>query len=364
MRHLSVIIPTLNEADYLPGLLDALSGQTRLPDEIIVADAGSTDGTVELARGCGAAVVRGGMPGAGRNAGAMAAKGDVLLFLDADVLPGYEFVGRALAEFTDAGFAVATCAIEALGGNLADQVIIGATRLYLQVIQPISPRAPGACIVVRSEVHRAIGGFDESLMMSEDHDYVRRASQYGEFGVLTSVRIPVSLRRLEKEGLTRLALKFLWCEMYALAGKPVHSLPFEYEFGTHRKASPPRGVLLVDIAQLRAQLGQFGNPLQRLSRKGLNQLRRLVESEPIEATHERLRLLLEHNDLDVLERYLRRRLMLMRTNPRSLQNRMKELPRESIRLLEPYWPRSRRPEESPREPDDEGAQQGRPRSGT
>jgi glycosyltransferase involved in cell wall biosynthesis len=357
LQHLSVIIPTLNEAEYLPGLLDALGGQTRRPDEIIVADAGSTDGTVELARGRGAVVVRGGMPGVGRNAGALAAKGDVLMFLDADVLPASDFVGQALAEFADAGYAVATCAIEALGGSLADQVIVGATRLYLQVIQSISARAPGACIVVRSEVHRAIGGFDESLMLSEDHDYVRRASQYGEFGVLTSVRIPVSLRRLEEEGLTRLALKFLWCEMYALAGKPVHSLPFEYEFGTHRRASSSRGQLLVDIAQLRAQLGQFGNPLQRLSKEGLNQLRRLVESEPMEATQERLRLLLEHNDLDVLERYLRRRLMLMRTNPKSLQNRLRGLPRESIRLLEPYWPRSHRPEEPPRGTDDESAQQ-------
>jgi len=39
--HLSVIIPTLNEIAYLPQLLDALAKQTRLPDEIIVADAGS-----------------------------------------------------------------------------------------------------------------------------------------------------------------------------------------------------------------------------------------------------------------------------------------------------------------------------------
>jgi glycosyltransferase involved in cell wall biosynthesis len=343
---ISLIIPTLNEAAYLPTLLDALSRQTRPPDEVIVADAGSVDGTAELARQRGARVVRGGMPGVGRNAGARAATGDVFLFFDADVLPPSDFIERALDEFTRERYAVATCPIAPLDGDLADRVIIQATNLYLQVVRPISPRAPGFCILARREVHRAIGGFDESLKLSEDHDYVRRASQYGEFGVLTGVRIPVSMRRLEKEGLTRLALKYLWCEMYALAGKPVRSMPFEYEFGAHRPAALPAGAgrFLIDIAELRAQLGRFENPIQRLSRSGLDRLHRLVELDPVDATRERLRLLLELPDLDMLDRYLQQRLALIPRDGKSLHktwSRLKTLPGESIRLLEPDWLRSR-----------------------
>ena len=87
MPKVSVIIPTLNESAYLPALLDALRGQTRPPDEVIVADAGSTDGTVELVQAHGARVVPGGMPAVGRNAGAQVAIGDLFLFFDADVLP-------------------------------------------------------------------------------------------------------------------------------------------------------------------------------------------------------------------------------------------------------------------------------------
>lgn len=49
-QSISVIIPTLNEATQLPMLLDALQSQTRPPDEIIITDAGSKDGTAELAR--------------------------------------------------------------------------------------------------------------------------------------------------------------------------------------------------------------------------------------------------------------------------------------------------------------------------
>jgi glycosyltransferase involved in cell wall biosynthesis len=80
--HLSIIIPTLNEIAYLPHLLDALAMQNRLPDEIIVADAGSKDNTVELAQSRCVHVVHGGMPAVGRNVGARAAKGGLLSFFD------------------------------------------------------------------------------------------------------------------------------------------------------------------------------------------------------------------------------------------------------------------------------------------
>lgn len=66
---ISVVVPALNEAAYLPNLLEALAAQTRPANEVIVADAGSTDGTPEIARRYGARVVKGGSPAAGRNAG-------------------------------------------------------------------------------------------------------------------------------------------------------------------------------------------------------------------------------------------------------------------------------------------------------
>jgi hypothetical protein len=349
-RTVSIIIPALNEAAYLPGLLDALRGQTCPVAEIIVADAGSIDGTADIARLRGAYVVRGGMPAVGRNAGAQAATGDVFLFLDADVLPPEDFIEHALVEFTHAGYDVATCLIEPLGNNLADRIIIEAVNLYLQVLQPISPRAPGFCILADRAIHQSIGGFDESLRLSEDHDYVQRASQRGEFGILTGVHIPVSMRRLEKEGLIQLGLKYLWCEMSALAGKPVHSTPFEYSFGAYQTDAPAMGTQLIDIAELRAQLGRYANPLQHLSRTSLDQLRHLVELEPVDVTIERIRLLFEHHDLDTLNRYLQQRLTLIRPNSQSLQEtwmKFKSLPQESIRLLEPHRARSNHTDEPP-----------------
>ncbi len=340
MRRLSVIIPALNESVYLPGLLDALNKQTCPPDEVIVADAGSRDGTVELARQRGARIVQGGMPAVGRNAGAKAAAGDLFQFFDADVMPGTDYVARATDEFTSAGYAVATCLLGAQSAEPGDRVLIDATNLMLQLARPISPRAPGFCILARRDVHEAIGGFDESLKMSEDHDYVRRAAQYGEFGILTSVRIPVSMRRLDREGLPALALKYLWCELQALEGKPIRSTPFEYKMGSFEQTTPETGRPLLDVGELRRRLGSLDNPLERLSRASVSQLKRLAELSSEDAKRMPVRLHLEPPDLDALERYLQQRQRLLRENHELLKHRWEKFttsPRESIRLLEPSW---------------------------
>ncbi len=235
----SVVIPTLNEAAYLPHLLEALAAQTLPADEIIVADAHSTDGTPELARRYGARVVPGGTPAVGRNAGARAASGDLLLFLDADVVPLPDFIERAVTEFLRRRCDVATVRVVPWDGNLMERVVHEAANLYFILMQPVLPYAPGFCILVRKSLHEQIGGFDETLRMSEDMDYVRRAARSGRFAVLTSTCIPVSMRRIRKEGMLRLGVKYLWCEAQMLRGKPIHRIPFEYEFGAFPPPSRP-----------------------------------------------------------------------------------------------------------------------------
>ncbi|MCS7178728.1 MAG: glycosyltransferase [Anaerolineae bacterium] len=234
----SVIIPALNEAGYLPHLLEALAAQTRPAEEVIVADAGSINGTPDLARKYGARTVRGGSPAAGRNAGARVATGNLLLFLDADVVPPPDFIERALREFLQKGYDVATARVAPWDGNLMERVAHDMANLYFILMQSILPYAPGFCILIRRELHETIGGFDETLRMSEDIDYVRRAARFGRFGILTSTYIPVSMRRFRKEGMLRVGVKYLWCEAQMLRGKPLREIPFEYEFGSFPPPAP------------------------------------------------------------------------------------------------------------------------------
>jgi 4,4'-diaponeurosporenoate glycosyltransferase len=93
LRTLTVVVPARNEADRLPRLLESLQRQTRRPDDTIVVDDHSTDGTARVARSFpGVSVVTAPDVPAGWtgkcwacSVGADAADGELLLFLDADV---------------------------------------------------------------------------------------------------------------------------------------------------------------------------------------------------------------------------------------------------------------------------------------
>ncbi len=314
---LSVVIPTLNEARNLPRLLEALHRQTRPPEEIIVADADSTDGTAAVAREWGAKVVPGGRPAEGRNAGARASRGQLLLFLDADVLPDSDFVKRFLQGFEARGLDVATCLTAPLSGRRIHELLSEAANLYLQLVQNVAPHAPGYCILVRRWLHEAIDGFNEALAMAEDHDYVQRAAKVGRFGVVTEATIRVSTRRMEKEGLFRLGMKYLYCELHALTGRPMYSVPFAYEFGAYDR---PR-VRRFDLERLRRQISAE-NPLLRLGERGREILNQLGSSDQSpQAFHQRLQELLPE-EVGALRDYLRQRLLTPRLGePPFLDNR-------------------------------------------
>lgn len=231
---ISVIIPTKDEEAFLPRLLKSLRDQTRVPDEVIIADAGSTDDTCEIARSFGARVVEGGLPGVGRNKGAEAANGDTLLFFDADVrLVEPDFIERSLEQMDDREWDIATCDVEPLSDNHLDKVLHKAYNKYVRVCGSRLPHAAGFCIFVKSDLHERIGGFDERIKFCEDHDYARRAAKEGTFGVLDP-RIPVSVRRLNRDGRLNIALKFALAELHLVTLGPIRHDKFEYRFG-HKK---------------------------------------------------------------------------------------------------------------------------------
>ncbi|HWL01115.1 MAG TPA: glycosyltransferase family 2 protein [Microbacteriaceae bacterium] len=99
----SVVIPSYNDAVMLEQCLTALDGQTRLADEVVVVDNGSSDATVDVALAHGARVVtepKRGIPQA-TSAGLDAAKGDVIGRLDADSIPPKDWIARIAVAFED-----------------------------------------------------------------------------------------------------------------------------------------------------------------------------------------------------------------------------------------------------------------------
>lgn len=227
----SIVIPAYNEEELLPRLLASIRSQRFSDYEIIVADAGSTDRTRELAESFGARVVRGGMPGPGRNRGASAAAGGLLLFLDADVvLPGPDWLGAKVRQFERRGLDVGTCLIRPLGGRVIDHVSHGVFNAHMYATQLVRAHAPGFCIFARRELHERLGGFDEKITLAEDHDYVMRGSRIGKFRVLHGSRIHVSVRRFDRDGRLATFRKFLKAELHILMrGRAPEGI--EYTFG-------------------------------------------------------------------------------------------------------------------------------------
>lgn len=228
---ISVIIPTLNEEEDLPVLLDSLSKQSCRDFEVIVADAGSSDNTVKIAKKYKARVVPGGMPGVGRNRGAEVAEGQYLFFLDADVRLPPDFLQNAADEMDERFLDLATCEFHPDSELKLDDIMFRFANLSVKMNQDLNPRAAGFCIFITRRLFRRIGGFDESLKLAEDHDLVQRASRFRPLRVLRNAYLKVSVRRLEKEGRFSLIQKYLKVEMHLLFKGNVREDIVDYEFG-------------------------------------------------------------------------------------------------------------------------------------
>jgi glycosyltransferase involved in cell wall biosynthesis len=321
-RSISVVIPALNEAEHLPLLLACLERQTLPADAVIVADAGSTDATRVIAAAHGATVVDGGMPGVGRNAGARHATTDLILFLDADVQIDETALASMVDEFDRRGLAVASAFIEPVERDARYVFACEVVAFYMDAMQYVAPRAPGFCLLVERELHERIGGFDESLMLAEDHDYVQRAADLGKFRILRDVHVRTSMRRIAKEGLVKLAFKYLYAELQVMAGQKIVDAPFVYEFGNFSTAPAAAGEALGPV---RERFINIANELRSMSAEGRDALRELGETEINAQLLERVLDRLGVDDMRSVRRYVRARARLLRRSSKRMMTAVRSL---------------------------------------
>ncbi len=194
---LSVIIPTLNERERIAETVRrALASGV---DEVIVADGGSADGTVEAAAEAGARTLVGERGrGSQQNAGARAAAGDTLLFLHADTVLPSDFprhVAETLARpgvaagafrfrLDDSGFSMA----------LVEWMVMRRCRLFGL---PYGDQA----IFVRREVFEKAGGFPNAPIL-EDYELVRSLQRLGRIAIAEADAV-TSARRWRRLGVLR-----------------------------------------------------------------------------------------------------------------------------------------------------------------
>lgn len=235
MSTTSVVIPALNEERLLGGLLSDLAAQTRPPDEVLVVDAGSEDGTVAVAeRFPFVEVVRSTPPVAvGRNAGGRRAGGDVIVFLDADArLPG-TFVERFLAEFERRGYDIACPLYYPHDSTRAVERFHDLFNLTTRAFQKVLPSGAGTCIAVRGDLFRGSPGFDPAYKF-DDIELIRRLARGRRFGIVEE-KLLLSDRRYREQGALRTMAQYTFMALVFALGRFEWADAVDYEIGKHEQ---------------------------------------------------------------------------------------------------------------------------------
>jgi glycosyltransferase involved in cell wall biosynthesis len=181
---LSIVIPAFNEEKELPGCLASVReavascGMGAGEVEVVVCDNNSTDQTAELARQGGARVVFEPVNqiSRARNAGAAAASGEWLLFIDADSRLAVANVRRVAALARDgAPVAGGGCVIRLEGIPWWTRPGLWGWNLY-SVTRRV---AAGSFVFCRADAHREVGGFSLERYAAEELEYSRQLRRWG-----------------------------------------------------------------------------------------------------------------------------------------------------------------------------------------
>lgn len=208
----SVIVPTLNEEKLLGRMLGQFTPELRsaFDLELVVSDGGSSDATLEIARGHACRIVENAAGvkqtiSLGRNLGAAAATGSLFVFLNADTLieDPERFFRRILEEIRSPGVAALTCSVAVYPEEerSADRWFHGFyNRLFAMMNVVGMGMGRGECHVIPREVFAQVRGYAPRIAAGEDYDLFRRLERVGRIRFLNDVRVFESPRRYRRYG--------------------------------------------------------------------------------------------------------------------------------------------------------------------
>jgi glycosyltransferase involved in cell wall biosynthesis len=242
MNKLSIIIPTLNEQDYIPLLLHSIVAQRfKGQFEVIVVDGQSSDKTIEVVGEFDGQFdnlkVISSKPNIGhqRNIGAATAHYPYLLFLDADVILANGCLNKLASKVRHQEQFIAAVLHVSQNMNIADYVVLGVIY-FLFFISWLAgtPVTNGDFILTTKTQHDRINGFKEGAILGEDTDYGLRSVKAGaKYHFYFSAHIIASDRRISQMG--RWKLLKIWSKAFLRARKtgPTY-MGVEYQFGHYQ----------------------------------------------------------------------------------------------------------------------------------
>lgn len=182
----TVIVPNYNYASTLGRCLQGIRAQTYSPLEILVADDCSTDNSVAVAESMGVSVIstpRNSGQAVARNLGAAHANGEILFFVDSDLVLEPDAVANAVAILEGDPKIGAICGIEDPVPLIRDKMLkeYRALQYHYWSLTPdgVVSFLFSAMFAIRADVFAAVGPFDPRLRWSEEVEFGHRLNVHG-----------------------------------------------------------------------------------------------------------------------------------------------------------------------------------------
>lgn len=210
---ISVIVPTYNEEEAISETIRRIKkyDERSLVKEIIIADGGSNDNTLEIAKNEGAKVIVSPAKGRGTqmNYGASLAQNEVLYFLHADTVPPNNFSSDIDTAITK-GFTSGCYRLSFDYSHWFLKFNCWFTRFDINAV-----RFGDQSLFVTKNVFKKAGGFREDLLMMEDQEIIARIKKYGKFKVVNR-KVITSARKYLDNGVYRMQAIFfrIWLMYY------------------------------------------------------------------------------------------------------------------------------------------------------
>lgn len=236
----SIVIPTLNEENFLPKLLSDLTKQKEKNFEVIIADSISDDNTKECIVPYEKKLklnfiqTRQKNVASQRNYGSEKARGEYLVFLDADSRINASFLKKVKK------IIIKKKGLLFLPYFLPDKEYKQYKLLFdlMNILVEFSQNLPkrfslGGSIIIEKNFFKLIGGFDKSLFLAEDHELIQRASLWGvNSKFIKEAGVFFSLRRMKREGQINYFYKyFIASARRILFNEEIKKKIFEYQMG-------------------------------------------------------------------------------------------------------------------------------------
>ena len=200
---ISVIIPAFNEENYIKKTLHSLKNQSYQNYETIVVANGCTDKTEEVVKKRVHEKLRLlSLPKANvsvaRNAGALNAQGNILLFLDADTTLAEDSLKRIKDQFTE-NYSVGTTLVKPDEDKLKFNLAMGFKNFYLRT--KLYEGASGTLICRKQDFHNA-NGYNPEIIVKEHRKLAVKLKKNGEF-CCVNTHVTTSMRRFKQWSLTK-----------------------------------------------------------------------------------------------------------------------------------------------------------------